>query len=217
MAQVPVIGSGFYCIDTTEVNYTQYTAFYEANPSTSQQPSYCSWNSNYTPSSDWPPSSGQQTLPVHYVNWCQALAYCTYSGKTLCGHIGGGSVAASDLFNANDDAWFNACSAQGVSTYPYGSTYNGTACNGADAGHAARWVTTTTTCQGGEPGVYDMSGNLAEWEDACSGATDENDTCTVRGGSFLSDSSDLRCDSNLAADDVPRDYSGADVGIRCCL
>src|SRR5262249_24522179 len=140
MVEAPVIGGGsFYCIDVTEVSYSDYLTFYDANPSIANQPAECSWNTTWTPSNAWPPA--HTALPVSYVNWCQALAYCTFEGKTLCGQIGGGAVLFGDLVDAHQDQWFNACTAQGNFTYPYGKTYSATECNGADAMIDAVWST----------------------------------------------------------------------------
>ena len=75
-------------------------------------------------------------------------------------------------------------------------------------------------CGGGFTGLYHMTGNVAEWEDSC----DASGTCRIRGGSFLSGSTNaqgLRCDdlsrtqARVAAD-ADRETL-RDVGIRCCL
>lgn len=47
---------------------------------------------------------------------------------------------------------------------------------------AASAVGSFAACVGGVPGLYDMSGNLGEWGDACAANTGENDYCQVRGG-----------------------------------
>ena len=68
----------------------------------------------------------------------------------------------------------------------------------------------TPSCQGGYPGLFDMSGNAAEWEDAC----DDFAGCRVRGGGFSDKKAqDLAC----AADRVElRMFKADDVGFRCC-
>jgi hypothetical protein len=218
MLVVPVQGASAYCIDAVEVTYAEYTVFYDANPTTASQPASCAWNVGWTPSGAWPNSPSTGDEPVRYVNWCQADAYCTYAGKHLCGAIGGGSAAPANFKNASTDQWFNACSAQGENLYPYGVTYNASDCNGGgSAGPAVyeSWL----TCQGGEPGVYNMSGNVAEWEDACSASTGATDACPIRGGSYLDGSGNLRCDSDQTSLPItqPRSYAGNDVGFRCCL
>jgi formylglycine-generating enzyme required for sulfatase activity len=79
-------------------------------------------------------------------------------------------------------------------------------------------------CQGGSVFVYQMSGNVAEWEDSCADTTPGAE-CKVRGGSFLAggDSTALRCDASRNLARIPP--AGAnpdtdplrDVGFRCCL
>ena len=76
-------------------------------------------------------------------------------------------------------------------------------------------------CIGGTSNVlYDMSGNVAEWEDSCtsnSADAGETDTCNVRGGSFLTPQAGLTCATSAAQPPLSRDATRNDVGIRCCL
>jgi formylglycine-generating enzyme required for sulfatase activity len=223
MLVIPIQGGGIYCIDAVEVTNVAYNGFLSANPTTASQPAYCSWNVGWTPHGGWPYPSMQGNFPVSWVNWCQAAAYCNYQGRRLCGKIGGGSASQGIANDFTQDQWFNACTANGVNCsgggcYPYGTVYNPTQCNGVE------WVdggsmgpadyNSLTSCQGGSVGLLNMSGNVAEWEDSCSGTSGQNDTCAVRGGSYQSLASALRCDS--AATDA-RNYYGHDVGFRCCL
>jgi formylglycine-generating enzyme required for sulfatase activity len=73
-------------------------------------------------------------------------------------------------------------------------------------------------CQGGPVGVYNMSGDVAEWENSCDGAGDAGpmDNCVVRGGSYManSDPTQLACNATKS---VARDTTSPDIGIRCCL
>ncbi len=219
---------GSYCIDTTEVTNDAYSKFIAASVSLSGQPTQCTWNSNWTPASAWPYVPAAAGFPVRAVDWCDAYGYCKWAGKTLCGLVNGGTVAPADYADHLKSRWYNACSASGTNAYPYGSTYDETKCDGADTaksfdgGVAGTWenysftmsVFTNTTCLGGEVGLYQMSGNVGEWEDACSGASGASDTCLVRGGSYASSGAQLRCDANLA---LARDSKPDTVGFRCCL
>jgi Sulfatase-modifying factor enzyme 1 len=220
MVVAPIQGGGIYCIDAIEVSYGLYQVFYDANPPTATQPSFCAWNTTWTPANNWPQPAQNANDPVTNVNWCQAAAYCSYSGRRLCGKIGGGSIAQASFADFAQDQWYNACTAGGVNVYPYGSTYNPTACWGADfdpeGGPPESW-TTLSSCIGGETGLLEMSGNVAEWEDACGASTGANDLCAVRGGSYLSNSAGLRCDSNGTIANRSRNFQGPDVGFRCCL
>lgn len=211
----PVKGGGPYCIGGSEVSYGQYQLFYDANVSTATQSPYCAWNTSWKPAGDWPFASGALHEPVRFVNYCQAEGYCRYVGMHLCGKIGGGSVTSAELQDAQQDEWFNACSAEGANAYPYGSAYQATTCNGVDAanGGPIAW-TSLMTCEGGVSALYQMSGNVAEWENGCDATTGAQDQCPVRGGSFLDGANALACGG---ASPLARDYQGRDVGFRCCL
>ena len=224
MTVVPsaVSAGGSYCIDSTEVTYEQYQKFLDASVAPTSQPAFCSWNDVWTPTGPgaWPYSEGK--LPVHHVDWCDAYGYCKWAAKSLCGSLVGGVVAPADFNDHLKDRWYNACSSTGVNPYPYGTTYSAKTCNGAEyaatteAGVPGVWKTGTTggACFGGETTLYDMSGDVAEWEDSCSGATGPSDTCRARGGSYLSSSSDLRCDADKT---YARDTKSGELGFRCCL
>ena len=59
-------------------------------------------------------------------------------------------------------------------------------------------------CQGGFPGVFDMSGNAAEWEDSCgraaADASTAKDPCILRGGSYQHSQSGVSCTGLFSAD-----------------
>ena len=69
-------------------------------------------------------------------------------------------------------------------------------------------------CEGGYPGVFDMVGNIKEWENACNGTTGASDICRRRGGGFneLDDPS-----TDCAYDETDtRNFRSYTSGIRCC-
>ncbi len=126
----------------------------------------------------------------------QAKAACAAAGKYLC----------------TEAEWQAACSGPSGLTYPYGSLYSGTACNGADKGYNALIATgSLSTCQGAAAGLYDMSGNAYERTSTCS-----NGSCRVRGGSFRSSASAglLKCTQGF---DFPEAGPDNAVAFRCCL
>jgi len=233
---VPSAG-GTYCMDQAEVTNEQYAKlFLSTGPSTSGQPAECSWNSDYVPVIDWPAPETRFGFPVRGVDWCDALAYCKKQGKSLCGKIGGGPTPVASYDDNNVSKWDNACS-QGPNAYPYSiATYDPAKCNGAgywtsmDAGSSASvyqvLVNGTTTafdptrfvnkaCIGGPlSDIYQLSGNVTEWEDACTGSAGSTDKCLVRGGSFKSDATGLRCDAKREEN---RNTKSDEIGFRCCL
>jgi formylglycine-generating enzyme required for sulfatase activity len=294
MAIIAKATGGAYCIDQAEISKGQYNKFITANVPISSQIALCQANTTFIPRGAWPPSTNEDplpaatglafsfSLPVHYVDWCDAYAYCKWSGKQLCGQINGQGLDPTQRNDAGASAWYNACSAQGVKGWPYGVTFDDTFCNdhgsgsygtntngGApDAGNDPQWncisplVSYASTgctygqpggvfqddgvyavvksdalgnftayahggCQGGSVGLYQMSGNVAEWEDTCAdggpdAAAGPSQLCGLRGGSYTAngDANTLRCDA--VRDEVRMPAAGApdplaDVGIRCCV
>ncbi|MDC3953478.1 formylglycine-generating enzyme family protein [Polyangium jinanense] len=211
---VPVASpSGNYCIDSTEVTNSQYAAWLSsANANEEKQTPECAFNTSFVPNGMTPPANDR---PVAFVDWCDAYAFCKSHGKRLCGKIGGGPVPYFEINNAAVSQWHNACSRSGEFVFPYGNTYNPAACNGHDAmvgsSHEAG---TQLSCEGGLPGLFDMSGNVWEWEDVCDGSTGENDTCRRRGGGYESITSDLDCPT---AGGGARNASNETTGFRCCV
>lgn len=145
MAVVSKATGGAYCVDQVEITKGQYNKFINANVPIGDQKGACSANTTFVPRGAWPPAATPSAggvgnlafsmgLPVHYVDWCDAAAYCKWSNKQLCGKINGGTLAQSDANNVTESAWFNACTAQGVNGWPYGTSYLSSKCNGTGAG-----------------------------------------------------------------------------------
>ncbi len=214
-----------YCIDSTEVTRSQYDAWLATNPALPPNSDLnCGWKStgSYAAGASCMASTAvcQGTAacvnqPQVCVDWCDANAYCLGIGKRLCGKIGGGPNLYADYANASSSQWFNACTSSGVNTYPYVGTYQMTVCNGADVGRGTTTaVGSLTSCQAPSPyaGVYDLSGNVAEWEDSCSG-TGQSAGCRLRGGSWSVFSNLLACGGD---DNYARNLVGITIGFRCC-
>lgn len=220
-----------YCIDSTEVTRAQYAAWLATvtperiarRPST-----WCAWNTTFTP--DAPGMAGTHVCqtncdnhPQVRVDWCDAHAYCMDVGKSLCGKIGREALAYADYADVTKSEWYSACTSGGQNTYTYGTNYSSGTCNTSD-----RWTSDTATtvavasspqCQGtGQyAGVYDLSGNVQEWEDSCAPIDynyPERDKCRVRGGAYhLFKQSETACNYDASWDRFLHDDS---IGFRCC-
>jgi formylglycine-generating enzyme required for sulfatase activity len=201
-------GGVTFCIDSTEVTNGQYAAFFAAKGGdTSGQAPPCTDNASYAPS-----ISGDPSRPVAGIDWCDAVAFCTWAGKRLCGKIGGGpgSITAS---NGTQSMWYFACSGGGAKAFPYGATYNPAVCS---TNGMAQATGSQPFCVGGFPGIFDMSGNVEEWVDECA---DGGSPCLARGGDFADQDAAAGAAAGCVTDpsrQEPRLQADAVRGFRCC-
>jgi hypothetical protein len=224
---------GTYCIDQTEVTNKQYADFLATSPSTASQPSVCAWNTDFTPASmanadNCPNVSlvydpvAHPNFPVACIDWCDARAYCESVGKHLCRSFAGADLPAGKTTDVNSDEWYAACSAGGADKFAYGNTYQAAYCNMDLFGSSSSiGVGTAPACHGPSlpySYVYDMNGNVAEWQAACTGAAGAADTCAARGGSWLSSNSPdpTRAGDCVAAPTSARSRRSSQIGFRCC-
>lgn len=212
MVRIPA-GADTYCVDAMEVTNEDFAKFLAAKPSVKDQPSECQWKKSFEPN-NFPAATGEEKHPVVGVDWCDAHAYCAWAGKNLCGQIGGGSLPPAALDDPKKSQWFNACSQGGARRYPYGGTYDEEACNGLQYGaFEAIAVGSAKECEGGLGGLFDMSGNVLEWENSCEGKEGQTDPCLLRGGSYQSDRTSLLCSHPEKAG---RSQRSPTIGFRCC-
>ncbi len=216
------LASGF-CIDATEVTRGQYRAWLATRPSFAGQPAACSSNRSFLPdatcgNADEVCQAGDfRSHPVVCVDWCDAEAYCRAAGKHLCGSLAGGSLGYFEYDDVARSQWLNACESGGSQPFPYGSEPRAGACNTAESDVGSTWpVGASTDCQSpvaGYAGVFDLSANVWEWEDACNDAQ-KPAVCRVRGGSYRQAASDTAC--QLGTSYWARLESSPRVGFRCC-
>jgi sulfatase modifying factor 1 len=206
--------SGAYCIDSTETTNAQYERFFASGFALAADaiPAGCPPTIDPTPSNNWPYDPGDDDFPVDDVNWCQAYSFCAWAGKRLCGQIGGRALAPVNSTNAVFSQWFNACSKGGALTYPYGDTFASSTCGGQAAGSDRALVHSHPDCEGGFPGIFDMSGSVWEWTDVCASA-DPGAFCDTMGGAYDSTESELGC---IGERNWTRSSAANNIGIRCC-
>jgi len=201
-----------FCMDRTEVTNAAYRAWVDTGPSTAMQQSYCSWNGNFG-------SASSNQLPVVDVDWCDAAAFCKAHGKRLCGRVGqsGMPTPFALLDDANESEWYRTCvGASADNTYPYGDVYDSETCFGFDHSTSGTQVVgSAPNCHGVSSAseVFDLSGNVAEWTNACEVFVGQDDKCATRGGDHGALASELTCDDD---EDKSRDQSEDDIGFRCC-
>jgi formylglycine-generating enzyme len=209
-----------FSIDATEVTRRQYSAWLATKPSTSGQSGSCAWNSRFDPDAACMADphvcqgSGCDNHPQVCVDMCDASAYCNAVGKRVCGGIGGGQAPRQD--DASKSQWFNACTSGGVDDFVYGNEPGWGKCNDyLSFTNTTVPVGSLAECQSsvaGYAGVYDLIGNVWEWEDNCYSA-DGLDICQPRGFSFGMGAAMPMCSGSNYA--LRSDVSDA-IGLRCC-
>ena len=139
-------------------------------------------------------------IPSQYMSWFQAKRACENSGKELC----------------SLEVWRHACSKGGRKTYPYGDAYDPKSCNGVEYQNSDAVIKTGSAgeCEGGFTGLFDMSGNLAEYLNAFRDGAAE--VILAGGYSALSDRQ-LKCESTIT--DFPETSLDScwQHGVRCCF
>lgn len=213
---------GGFCIDATEVTVEHYNAFLRDDPG--PQPAFCTWNQSYVPGERVGATpqcfQGFARAPVACVDFCDAFMFCAWAGKRLCGDPNGGAASFAEPDDPRRSAWYAACAGDGEPqrAFPYGDTYDPRACNGhAQSGGAAAVAGGLRACQHDDAGVFDLSGNVWEWEDATEpvdgGPGPASDLARIRGGSYTDEEGQLHC---AAREAQPRDFQQYNVGFRCC-
>jgi formylglycine-generating enzyme required for sulfatase activity len=143
---------------------------------------------------EYPNRSGE--APRLSATWTEADSICRNAGKRLC----------------SEDEWEKACKGPANLRFPYGGEFDADACNTQDRNTKARKVSPVGAygrCKSGY-GVYDQSGNAAEWTASAFEAGGEK---AVKGGSASRPGFDDRCSSRRRLAPGSRD---GNVGFRCC-
>jgi formylglycine-generating enzyme len=218
-------GTVAFIIDATEVTVRQYQAFvksFAVHPF--PQRDACMWNQSVVPN-DAPPNdagiypnpecstydldaevAAHPDAPVRCVHWCDAATYCTWVGGHMC---------QGDEGKPYPVEWQNACQGPHGYAYPYGNAFDAGTCVDSTV-NAVQDVASKPACQGGYPGVFDMSGNVGEWLDCgCEYDTPvfTQNSAYVGGGSFDETGTAEGCTPQRTEQLVS---FHTDVGIRCC-
>ena len=142
--------------------------------------------------------SRKDVLPWTQASHFKALDACVDSGARLC--------TAAELQAA--------CESAAGLAFPYGNTYQSQSCNGLDypEGSTANSLVPTGSLSQciSVNGVYDLSGNAAEW----SSMSDAPGIYWAMGGSYETPEMGLECSFNMS-----RFAEGAilpELGFRCC-
>jgi hypothetical protein len=127
--------------------------------------------------------------PAHNPSWFQAKRLCEGRSKRMCTLI----------------EWWGGC---GTDAYAYGNTYSMSACNMDGLRGSVANAGSYPNCEGGQPNLFDMHGNLREWVDCAS------TFCPTPGGDYLDPSVDWNCTaySGGPAYTSPQQWHG----MRCC-
>lgn len=205
---VAVAASRKFYIEAHEVTVAQYNLFKARRTGPLQFPAICPMKTTLGPPMGVCGARYADTDPVSCVDWCDADAYCHFIGRHLCGDLtSGGTLDVSHRNDTANDEWYYACRGPSGQVYPYGNALVVSACVTDAQGPSAPG--SFPQCEGGFPGLFDMTGNLAEWVDSCLGPD-----CLVRGGSYAYKASDARCD-DMSVTRSATD-ARADNGFRCC-
>ncbi|HEY3323596.1 MAG TPA: protein kinase [Planctomycetota bacterium] len=142
---------------------------------------------------EFPNKAGQ--MPRSNVTLAEAPGLCKKQGKELC-------TAAQ---------WLRACMGDSERRYPYGETYVSRVCAvglDADAQKIPVLSGQYSRCRTAE-GIYDMSGNVAEWTE-----TDQDEK--VFGGDWTSSTRYPELTVSCRARSLPEEVVKERRGFRCC-
>ncbi len=212
-----LIDAGGFGIDSTEVSNADYDRFLTAtlSPSFTVAPHpACDANKSFARVAGCN-GDARPDLPVTCVDWCDAWTFCAWEGKRLCGKIGATELTEAERSDPTKSQWFNACGGVGGQRFPYGTDARVDACSTKDNGDAGvRPSGSTATCEGKPKGVFDMVGNVSEWEDSCgTGGAPPDNTCATRGGSISDNAATATCSFIATA---KRKDVRSTLGFRCC-
>lgn len=144
---------------------------------------------------EYPNRQGQ--APTSALTFVAAENACKSRNKRLC----------------TEEEWEKACKGPGSARFPYGDAFDADTCNTEDEDGEDRAVGPSGAfgkCRSGY-GVFDLSGNVAEW--TASSYNAEIADRTLKGGASDRPDHDTRC---AARKNGPPGMKSAQIGFRCC-
>ena len=176
-----------FLIDVHEVTAGEYEACVDAGVC-----SYGAGGSGYGYATYSTYNNYKDTYPINYVNWQEAVDYCTWKGKRL----------------PTEFEWEKAARDTDGRICPWGDEaatcdYAVTSCGG---------IQDVGTRESGKSryGAYDMAGNVWEWRDSWYASNQSHRI--LRGGSFDADVSRLRSSTRETRDPSSRSFN---YGFSC--
>lgn len=134
------------------------------------------------------------SAPRTNLTWSEAKRLCEQRGKRLC----------------SEREWEKACKGPGSERFPYGPRFDADRCNTERTPGADRTLAASgefARCRSGY-GVFDLSGNAAEWTATPIGAGKAQ-----KGGSYANPDYAARCSARASGSPFGR---SPEVGFRCC-
>jgi len=236
-----------FCIDARLASYGDYALFVAAKGEDfGGQPQECHWNDNWgpvthDPKRTWaqgydpycgpPPERMPPDQVLRCVDFCDAWAFCSWSGKRLCGLRGAepGKLTIVDSGGENMDVYrnhkeaalsqkselFAVCTQGGTTKFPYGDQYYLGACEECRNGYLApneAFLDHNVNLQkcGGTISPYDQVYNLMgasyQWANICT----DSSHCLVYG----SCSPDRTCEQAYGGKGAQLD--NPTYNVRCC-
>lgn len=140
--------------------------------------------------------------PVNCIDHDGAEALCAWMDGRLC----------------SSAEWLAGCRGSDQRAFPYGAEYQESRCHVGSYDQPGPGGRTTVEaggmaeCEGGLPGLFDMSGNVSEWVADCKG-----DYCKFRGAAYVGNDPVAYfagCGDVCSGND--KGLRSGTVGVRCC-
>ena len=242
MALIDVPGATKFCMDKTEVSRAQYDEFVKSGTTPAAKHSECANNLERAPVERClaleNPCAGEScsSRPQVCIDYCDAEAYCSWAGKTLCGTDDGKELTKPLLQTEWNVVWQRACRGLTSSTdkgtkFPYGNEFRpsvcntsereGTGCNKSSKTCTPLPVGTLPECKGAGPysETLDLMGNVAEFiYSVVPSELDGRGLAQFAGSDYLSfdDKGPLECGYSKGSAGLRLDEPTEFIGFRCC-